>query len=65
MFIPTLEITSLIMLLLCTSALYVDTNFEFNVTSVVVIVLVLLDVFPVANKSVVDDVYLGFTNPVV
>ena len=36
-----------------------------NIIIIVVIVLVLLDVFPVANKSVVDDVYLGFTNPVV
>ena len=29
MFIPTLEITSLIMLLLCTSALYVDTTWSY------------------------------------
>ena len=42
--IPKFDITCLRTLLLCTSVLYVDTNFEFRVISVVVIVV--SDEFP-------------------
>ena len=64
--IDKFEITGLNTLLLFISTLYVDTNFEFNVISVVVIV----SVFPVEfsdfpKSSVVDDVYTGVTNPIV
>ena len=50
------DITSLITFLLPTSLLYVDTNFEFNVTSVVVIepVPVLSADEFVANNNVVE-----------
>ena len=59
------EITVLTNLLLFTSLLYVETNFEFSVTSVVVIeesVPALLGAEFVANSNVVEAWYLGVTN---
>ena len=62
--IPKFEITCLVTFLLFTNSLYVDTNLEFNVISLVVIVLVLeFALSDVANNNVVEDVYLGVTNP--
>ena len=62
------DITFLNTFLLFTNSLYVDTNFEFSVTSVVVIEFVASCVFSpldVANTNVVDAVYIGFINPIV
>ena len=62
--IPKFEITCLVTFLLFTNSLYVDTNLEFNVISLVVIVLVLeFALSDVAKNNVVEDVYLGVTNP--
>ena len=64
--IPKFDITSLIILLLLINSLYVGTSFEFNVISVVVIVPVdCVEFDDVVNISVVFDVYLGVTNPIV
>ena len=59
-----LDITFLITLSLFTSLLYVETNFEFNVTSVVVIDVepALTDEEFVASNKLVFATYLGFTH---
>ena len=55
------DITLLNTSLVFNNSLYVDTNFEFNVISVVVIVFVSLSAFPsdVASTRVAEDVYSG------
>ena len=64
--IPKFDITCLNTLLLFTSSLYVETNFEFNVTSVVVIEFALsvpADFSDPVRTKVVDELYFGVVNP--